>query len=47
MMSEYVPGQRIVYKPNPNFWRKDSAGHQLPYLDTFTYLITPDFNTMV
>ena len=47
VMSEYAPGQRIVYKPNPNFWKHDASGNQLPYLDTFTYLITPDLNTMV
>lgn len=30
---EYVPAQRIVYERNPNYWRLDKAGTQLPYLD--------------
>lgn len=45
VVSEYAPGQRIIYKPNPHFWKKDAQGRPLPYLGTFTYLIVQDFNT--
>ncbi|WP_291319400.1 ABC transporter substrate-binding protein [Desulfonatronospira sp.] len=33
----FRPGQRIVYEPNPHYWRVDSQGQRLPYVD---YLIT-------
>lgn len=44
LMSEYVPKQRIVYKPNPFYWRKTSAGQQLPFIGAYTYSIVQDFN---
>lgn len=33
VISEYRSGQRIVYKRNPNYWKKDGQGRSLPYLD--------------
>ena len=33
----FRPGQRIIYEPNPHYWRVDSQGQRLPYVD---YLIT-------
>lgn len=44
IMSEFVPKQRIVYKPNPFYWRKTDAGQQLPFIGTYTYSIVQDFN---
>lgn len=44
-LDSYVPGQRMVYKRNPNYWRKDKEGRPLPYLDSFVTLIVPDVNT--
>jgi peptide/nickel transport system substrate-binding protein len=35
---EYVPGQRIVLERNPYYWKVDSAGNQLPYLDRLVFL---------
>jgi peptide/nickel transport system substrate-binding protein len=45
-MTEYKPGQRVVFKRNPLYW-KYSNNQKLPYLDTFNYLILPDANDMV
>jgi len=45
IIGEYVPGQRIVYKRNPEFWLKSEDGQPLPYLDDYVYLIVPDTNT--
>ena len=45
IITEYKPGQRIVYKRNPNYWKKNETGQQLPYLDSYVNLIVPDFNT--
>ncbi len=38
-LKEYVPSQRIVFEKNPNYWQKDEAGNQLPYIDRLTMAI--------
>jgi peptide/nickel transport system substrate-binding protein len=45
VLTEHVPGQRLVFSRNPRYWRKDEKGVQLPYLDRLTLLIIPDQNT--
>jgi peptide/nickel transport system substrate-binding protein len=45
-ISSYVPDQRVIYKRNPYYWKKDDQGRQLPYLDTYVQLIVPNLNTM-
>ncbi|HKP69121.1 MAG TPA: ABC transporter substrate-binding protein [Pyrinomonadaceae bacterium] len=37
-------GERIVLKRNPNFWRKDEKGTQMPYLDKIAFEIISDSN---
>jgi peptide/nickel transport system substrate-binding protein len=32
-LSEYRPGEYIRLARNPNYWKRDSSGRQLPYLD--------------
>jgi peptide/nickel transport system substrate-binding protein len=32
-LAEHKPGSMILLKRNPNYWKKDSQGRQLPYLD--------------
>ncbi len=44
---EYTPGQRLVYKRNPNYWRKDSNGVSLPYIEENVERIIPDENTQL
>jgi|CXWL01.1.fsa_nt_gi peptide/nickel transport system substrate-binding protein len=39
-----TPGERIDYARNPNYWRKDEKGTQLPYVDKFSIEIIPDAN---
>jgi peptide/nickel transport system substrate-binding protein len=36
--------ERFVLKRNPNYWKKDAAGTQLPYLDTVVIVTVPDNN---
>jgi peptide/nickel transport system substrate-binding protein len=36
--------ERVVLKRNPNYWKKDSAGTQLPYLDSLVLVVVPDAN---
>jgi peptide/nickel transport system substrate-binding protein len=47
LLQEYVPGQRLVYVRNPNYWKKDDQGRPLPYLDRFVVIIVPDTNASV
>jgi peptide/nickel transport system substrate-binding protein len=42
MLSEYHPGERLVFKRNPHYWKKSVQGEALPYLDKVIYLIIPD-----
>jgi peptide/nickel transport system substrate-binding protein len=37
-LKEYVPGQQITLERNPYYWKKDTAGNQLPYLDQIVFL---------
>jgi peptide/nickel transport system substrate-binding protein len=42
VVSQYLPGQRLVLVRNPHYWRKDASGTPLPYLDRLTIDIVPD-----
>lgn len=44
-LKEYQRGIKIVLERNSHFWKKDAAGVTLPYLDTITLLIIPDFHS--
>lgn len=45
-VKEYVTGQRVVLERNPYFWKVDSLGQRLPYLDRLVFVIAKDFNTV-
>ncbi|GHV96150.1 ABC transporter substrate-binding protein [Spirochaetia bacterium] len=42
---EYIPGQRVVYKRNPDYWRKDSNNLSIPYIEEYIVRIIPEENT--
>lgn len=42
VLERYDPGQRLVFRRNPRYWRKDAAGRPLPYLDRVVVEIVPD-----
>jgi peptide/nickel transport system substrate-binding protein len=44
---EYTPGLRLVYKRNPDYWRKDAKGVSIPYYEEKITLIIPDHNTQL
>jgi peptide/nickel transport system substrate-binding protein len=46
VVKEYVSGQRIVLERNPYYWKVDSRGQRLPYLDQIVFVIAKDFNTL-
>jgi peptide/nickel transport system substrate-binding protein len=33
VMESYTPSQRVIFRRNPNYWRKDSQGNPQPYID--------------
>ncbi|BDP41285.1 peptide-binding protein [Deinococcus aetherius] len=45
-LESYQAGERTVLKKNPYWgeWNKDARGNALPYLDRFSYRVTPDLN---
>jgi peptide/nickel transport system substrate-binding protein len=45
VLASYQPGQRLVFTRNPHYWRRDSAGVQLPYVDRLTLDVVPEQNT--
>ena len=42
IVSRYEPGQRVVMSRNPYYWKINTDGGRLPYLDQITFLIVPD-----
>ncbi len=40
-LEQYVPGQRIVLKRNPRYWKKSKEGQSLPFIEKIIYLIIP------
>lgn len=42
---EFLPAERIVYKPNPHYWKADINRTRLPYIDALIYKYVSDFNT--
>lgn len=44
-ITEYTVSQRIVYRRNPNYWKKDSAGESIPYPEKRIFQIVGDMNT--
>jgi peptide/nickel transport system substrate-binding protein len=49
MLTDVVPGSRMLLERNPNYWGTDpigpGQGNQLPYIDSVQYLIIPDAST--
>ncbi|HHY33087.1 MAG TPA: ABC transporter substrate-binding protein [Firmicutes bacterium] len=41
-IAEYVMDQKVVLERNPNYWKVDRFGNQLPYFDKLEYLIIKD-----
>jgi peptide/nickel transport system substrate-binding protein len=44
VLANSVPGERIEYTRNPNYWKTDSKGTRLPYLDKLVLEVIPDAN---
>jgi peptide/nickel transport system substrate-binding protein len=46
-LKEYVPGQKLVLERNPFYWKSDSKGNTLPYLDELVFLFVPSADAQV
>jgi peptide/nickel transport system substrate-binding protein len=47
IIDSVTPGERVTLKRNPNYWKKDSAGNQLPYLDSLVIDVVDDANNAI
>jgi len=41
-VDHWEPGDSIVLKKNPDYWRTDRLGNRLPYLDRVEFVVIPD-----
>ena len=46
-LKEYVPGQKLVLARNPYYWKTDTKGNRLPYLDELVFLFVPSADAQV
>jgi len=44
---EYTPGQRLVFRRNPDYWKKDINDISLPYIQENIVRIIPEENTQL
>ena len=44
-VAEQKPGEYVLLKRNPQYWKKDSAGHQLPYLNAVRLYVLSNRDT--
>lgn len=42
VLDRYVPGERLIFRRNSRYWRRDARGALLPYLDQVVVEIVPD-----
>lgn len=42
-----TPGERVVLKRNPHYWKRDAAGNALPYLDRLVLEVVTEENNAV
>ena len=47
VIDSYKAGERLVFKRNPHFWKRDADGRAMPYLDRIELQITPSQDTEV
>lgn len=47
LLESYVAGQRLVYRRNPYYWRKDAQGNPLPYIDRIIWQFIENTDTQL
>jgi peptide/nickel transport system substrate-binding protein len=46
-LKEYAAGQKLVLERNPHYWKSDTKGNRLPYLDELVFLFVPSADAQV
>ncbi len=46
-LKEYTPGQKLAVERNPFYWKTDTTGKNLPYLDELVFLFVPSADAQV
>src|SRR5208282_3878705 len=46
-LKEYVAGQKLVLERNPYYWKQDTKGNRLPYLDEMVFIFVPNADAQV
>ncbi|HEY9668684.1 MAG TPA: ABC transporter substrate-binding protein, partial [Coleofasciculaceae cyanobacterium] len=44
-LAQYFPSERVVFEPNPYYWKKDTQGNSLPYIQRFIWQIVENSDT--
>jgi peptide/nickel transport system substrate-binding protein len=44
-LDSYTPGERLVFKKNPYYWRRDNQGKQQPYIEKLVWQIVESTDT--
>ncbi|WP_197984838.1 ABC transporter substrate-binding protein [Leptolyngbya sp. Cla-17] len=47
LMESYVAGQRLVFRRNPYYWRKDAQGNPLPYVERIIWQFIENTDTQL
>jgi peptide/nickel transport system substrate-binding protein len=47
LLESYLSAQKVIFRRNPLYWRRDSAGNALPYLERVVYMIVQNQNADV
>ena len=45
LIDQYVAGERVAFRRNPDYWMTDADGNRLPYLDRIVQVIVPDLES--
>ncbi|KST62395.1 ABC transporter substrate-binding protein [Mastigocoleus testarum] len=44
-IESYSPSERVIFRRNPYYWRKDARGQQMPYIERIVWQIIPSSDT--
>ncbi len=47
LLESYISSQKVIFKRNPLYWKTDSSGNHLPYLEKIIYSIVADQNAQL
>ena len=44
LIDNYVPGETVILRRNPDYWMEDGEGNKLPYIEKLVDIVVPDFD---